>query len=236
MPAGSSRRRRFAGCACEPARFRAPDLLGSRGIFPTVPEENAMARRHRTPLSALALVSLALPLLALPGHASAAPPVNSCGEEGFDPAVEPPDPGAPQLPRVDIPPVVKIPLPYPRSCRSRFPDRSPTSPACRRNPYPPIRVPTRARFRASRRTLPIPSRAARAARVGPQARAAPQARADPRASCLASNWIRSRRRSRSPCPARRVHPSHRPRLGRIRRSSRARSPPARPRPSSATSN
>ncbi|WP_342660167.1 hypothetical protein Rruber_04781 [Rhodococcus ruber] len=95
-----------------------------------------MARRHRTPLSALTLVSLALPLLALPGHASAAPPVNSCGEEGFDPAVEPPDPGAPQLPRIDIPPVVKIPLPYPEIVPVPVPGREPDVTRVPQDPLP----------------------------------------------------------------------------------------------------
>ncbi|MBH0781232.1 DUF4185 domain-containing protein [Nocardia bovistercoris] len=72
-------------------------------------------------LESPALVGVALlGALSLPApsaHAGPAPwappPVNVCGEVGFDPLVRKPDPNAPLPPPIQIPPQIDIPIPWP---------------------------------------------------------------------------------------------------------------------------
>ncbi|WP_051163308.1 DUF4185 domain-containing protein [Nocardia brevicatena] len=57
-------------------------------------------------------------IVPLPAHAAphpwAPPPVNSCGETGFDPLARGPDPSAPPLPPIpQLPPQIDIPVPIP---------------------------------------------------------------------------------------------------------------------------
>ncbi|WP_235916079.1 DUF4185 domain-containing protein [Antrihabitans cavernicola] len=74
-----------------------------------------MLQRVGTGLCVVAAVcALAAPSSAAP-LPYAPPPVNSCGEVGFDPVVRQPDPKAPPAPLIPpVPPNIDIPIPYPK--------------------------------------------------------------------------------------------------------------------------
>ncbi len=55
-------------------------------------------------------------------HPWAPPPVNSCGEVGFDPLERALDPSAPPLPQAPVPPQIDIPIPVPQLTPVPVPD------------------------------------------------------------------------------------------------------------------
>src|SRR5690606_39363001 len=55
-------------------------------------------------------VGIPVPAQAAP-HPWAPPPVNECGEVGFDPLDRAPDPSAPPPPPIPVPPQIDIPIP-----------------------------------------------------------------------------------------------------------------------------
>ncbi|MBH0119890.1 carbohydrate-binding protein, partial [Rhodococcus sp. CX] len=88
---------------------------------------------RRAVLTSLALVSLTLPLLAVPASAEGAAPVNSCGETGFDPAAEKPGSGAPPI---EIPRVLELPVPYPEFVQVEVPGAAPDTTRVPQAPLP----------------------------------------------------------------------------------------------------
>lgn len=77
---------------------------------------------HSTALGAFLAVLLAVPAQATP-FPWAPPPVNICGETGFDPLAREPDPAAPDPPPVPaLPPTIDIPIPVPQLTPVPLPD------------------------------------------------------------------------------------------------------------------
>ncbi|MGV9614994.1 DUF4185 domain-containing protein [Nocardia xishanensis] len=94
-----------------------------------------------------AVLTVPAPAQAAP-HPWAPPPVNLCGETGFDPLAREPDPSLPQPPPITLPPQIDIPVPIPEITPVPVPDpppdttrivpeRLPEDPC--RNPCPDIR-------------------------------------------------------------------------------------------------
>ncbi len=88
---------------------------------------------RRVVLTSLTLVSLALPLLAVPANADGAGPVNSCGETGFDPAAEKPGSGGQTI---EIPQVLTLPVPYPEFVQVEVPGPVPDTTRVPQAPLP----------------------------------------------------------------------------------------------------
>lgn len=65
---------------------------------------------------------VALPNAQAAPHPWAPPPVNSCGEVGFDPLLRQPDPNAPPGPPIQIPEKIEIPIPWPQLTPVPVPD------------------------------------------------------------------------------------------------------------------
>lgn len=66
-------------------------------------------------------VGIPVPAQAAP-HPWAPPPVNECGEVGFDPLDRAPDPSAPPPPPIPVPPQIDIPIPVPQLTPVPVPD------------------------------------------------------------------------------------------------------------------
>ncbi|NUS93034.1 MAG: DUF4185 domain-containing protein [Nocardia sp.] len=66
----------------------------------------------------------------------APPPVNACGETGFDPLAREPDPAAPPAPPVQVPPRIDIPVPVPQLQPVPVPDPPPDNTRISPEPLP----------------------------------------------------------------------------------------------------
>ncbi|MGW5386608.1 DUF4185 domain-containing protein [Nocardia sp. NPDC003963] len=66
----------------------------------------------------------------------APPPVNACGETGFDPLAREPDPSAPPAPPLQIPPRIDIPVPVPQLQPVPVPDPPPDNTRITPEPLP----------------------------------------------------------------------------------------------------
>ncbi|MFC3963753.1 DUF4185 domain-containing protein [Nocardia jiangsuensis] len=74
-------------------------------------------------MSALVLAgAFGMPNAQAAPHPWAPPPVNSCGETGFDPLLRAPDPSAPPAPPIQLPEVIEIPVIWPEITPVPVPD------------------------------------------------------------------------------------------------------------------
>ncbi|QIS16856.1 DUF4185 domain-containing protein [Nocardia arthritidis] len=68
------------------------------------------------------MLALPCPAAEAARHPWAPPPVNSCGETGFDPLNREPDPSLPPPPIIQVPPTIDIPVPVPELTPVPVPD------------------------------------------------------------------------------------------------------------------
>lgn len=95
-------------------------------------------RPGRVGLAVLGLVLAGYVAVPVPAHAApfpwAPPPVNECGETGFDPLAREPDPSAPPPP--PVPPRIDIPVPVPQLQPVPVPDPAPDNTRITPDPLP----------------------------------------------------------------------------------------------------
>ncbi len=97
-------------------------------------------RAGRVGLAFLGVVLAGCVVVPLPARAAplpwAPPPVNDCGETGFDPRAREPDPSAPPPPPVQLPPRIDIPVPVPQLQPVPVPDPPPDNTRITPDPLP----------------------------------------------------------------------------------------------------
>ncbi|WP_328389620.1 DUF4185 domain-containing protein [Nocardia sp. NBC_00416] len=96
--------------------------------------------RSRCGLAFLGLVLVGYVVVPIPARAAphpwAPPPVNDCGEVGFDPLAREPDPSVPPPPPLQVPPQIDIPVPVPQLQPVPVPDPPPDNTRITPDPLP----------------------------------------------------------------------------------------------------